>query len=242
MQAEKERIVSEGLDDLKLQAQSFDPPRELPEAKPIDWSGLETVLAHLEKASIEELKADDPKLAKVQEAYDKAGGDPALFKKLHDEWRKKQVNREQQIKGAGKQFEDRTDKFRSRLNEASSGAAKSQKDVSQLESQVNSAKTELQGLSDATTPLSGQQQARQKKLQRDLPPLELQLKNEQARLAALESNKTSIETLMESEKQRHEAVQDDDFAPPAIEPLQADLASVPVRNKYVMLTGQQPPG
>jgi hypothetical protein len=46
---------------------------------------------------------------------------------------------------------------------------------------------------------------------------------------------------MNSQKEQHEAVQDD-ATDMLVEPVMGELASVPLRSKYVKLTGKEPPG
>jgi hypothetical protein len=241
MRAEKERIVAESVDDIKLQAQSFDAPRETKELKPIDWSGLEKALAYVESKTVEELKGDDAGLAKVQEAYDKAGGDAALFKKLHDEWQQLKLQHDERVQSANKRSESNTEKLRVRLNEASASEAKTKEEVESLKSHHDEAKAELEEIlkvpeSDRTT----EQRAREKFLKREVPRLEKEFEAEQSRLSTITTNKESIEKLMTSQKEQIEAVQDDDHDL-LIEPAMGQLAAVPLRSKYVKLTGKEPP-
>jgi hypothetical protein len=241
LKAEKERIVAETVDDLKLQAQSFDPPRQVPELKPMDWSQLEQLVTHLESKTVEELKADDPGLAKVQEAYDKAGGDAALFKKLHDEWRQKELEREQRLQSATQHFETTTEKLRGRLSEASASEASARTSAEDAKLQYDVAKAELEEFQKNTGYKSPQETARKKYLEREVPQLEKQYEAEKARLTSATANKQSIEKLMTAEKERNDAVQDDDYGPILVEPVMGDLAAIPLRSKYVKLTGSQPP-
>jgi hypothetical protein len=238
---EKERIVAETVEDLKLQAQSFEPPRETPELKPIDWSGLEKALAYVESKSVEDLKADDAGLTKVQEEYDKAGGDPALYKKLHDEWQNNQLKIEQKLQAANKRFEGNAEKLRGRLNEAASEEAKLRETVDDLKSQYDSAKQELDDFTNNASDLDKQQLAREKHLKREVPQLKKQFEAAQSRLTTVTTNKESIEKLMTSQKEQNDAVQDDDAGTSRYEPVMSEVAAIPLRTKYTKLTGKQPP-
>jgi chromosome segregation ATPase len=241
MQAEKDRIVAETVEDIKLQAQSFEPPRQTLELKPIDWSGLEKALTYVESKTVAELKADDAGLTKVQEAYDKVGGDPALFKKLHDEWQQKQIGREEELKAANKRFAGNSEKLRSRLNEASTEEARQRDSVENLRSQFESAKEELDEIKKNAATLDTQQLAHKKYLEREVPQLEKEYEAAKSRLTTVTTNKESIEKLMNSQKEQNDAVQDDDHGQSFYEPAMGEVAALPLRTKYVKLTGNQPP-
>ena len=90
----------------------------------------------------------------MQEAYDKAGGDAALFKKLHDEWQQKQLEASSNADDANKRFEGNTEKLRGRLNEVSSSEATMRESVEQLKSQYDSAKQELDDFTNNASDLN----------------------------------------------------------------------------------------
>jgi chromosome segregation ATPase len=241
LRAEKERIVAETVEDLKLQAQSFEPPRQTPELKPIDWSGLEKSLTYVESKTVAELKSDDAGLAKVQEAYDKAGGDAALFKKLHDEWQPKQLEREEELKSSNKRFEASSEKLHGRLNEASSDEAKLREFVEQLKAQYESAKQERDDFQNNASDLTKQELAREKYLKREVPQLEKEYEAAKSRLSTVTTNKESIEKLMNAQKEQNDTVQNDDYGRSFYEPVMSEVVALPLRTKYVKLTGSQPP-
>ena len=53
----------------------------------LDWKAIDAVIAKLTAATLEQLKANDPKLADIQAEYDKAGGDQALLNKRLAKWK-----------------------------------------------------------------------------------------------------------------------------------------------------------
>ena len=85
--------------------------------------------------------------------------------------------------------------------------------------------------------------AREKYLKREVPQLEKQYEAAKKQLSTVTTNKESIEKLMKTQQEQNDAVQHNDAGAGGdlYEPVMSEVAALPLRTKYVKLTGNQPP-
>jgi hypothetical protein len=209
----------------------------------LDWKAIDAAIAKITAATLEQLKANDPKLADIQAEYDKAGGDQALLNKRVAKWKNasEEVARAEKERSAS--YQDRSEKLRAQLVSADTRVRELQQN---LEGNVGLLKwqkdrhNQLDMAYHTGGGLSKEETAEMNLLAREIKQTEAKIKNFEAQLDAAKSSKESAEKLAEAERQRHEHIVDDDRFNLS-KPTSEEINAMPLRAKYTELTGKQPP-
>ncbi len=246
LDGELTRVVKASSTDTMLESSEF---REKWDAMPqetIDWTPVTEGIAKLNSKTLEELKQDDPKLAGIQEEYEKAGGDPALLEKRTAQWKDDVAANEHSIKEQADSYLQRSEKLRAQYDEAQASLRDGQNKYNKLDAVLTEKKKRFKELSAKLNPMSPFADFTEKEkdeytlLDRDIKRLETDLKNISDGVAARRKSRDDAEKVVETERQRSQQVVDysrTDIPKPTSE----EIHAMPLRAKYTELTGKAAP-
>jgi chromosome segregation ATPase len=201
---ELERVNKLAILEAKAEDISFEEEMKPLEYDPIDWAPVQAEIEKLKAASVEDLKKDDPKLADIRAEYEKAGGDSALFDKRVAEWKQNveaQKNAEQE---RTKQFQGRSEKLRGQLDEADMKMRELDTEVTGYKGIVANLNRQLERYEEREKaggePLTPQEKADKRLIERDKQRWEAQIKNLEAQAQAAKNAKAHSETQADQER------------------------------------------
>ncbi len=247
LENELNRIAKVSALQTKAEGAEFTPPIESAKPEPINWTPINDRIGKLKSASLDELKKDDPKLAGIQEEYDKAGGDQALLDKRMAAWKQEVEAGEKADKKRGDEYRDHSAKLRERLQDENSRLEKNEAILAAREAEFAEKEARFKELGKKADPMSffkdfsPQEKTEYQLLDRELKQLKTNLENIRAFVVTLRTAKATSEKLVEQERQRYEQVVDDDrrVLP---KPTSEDIHKMPLIAKYTELTGKIPSG
>jgi hypothetical protein len=246
LESELNRLIKMSGLDTKAEQAEFEPPVEPLQIDPIDWTSIQQRIEKLKNSSLDELQKDDPKLAGIQEEYEKAGGDPALFDKRMAEWKQNVEAGEQADKKRGDEYRARSEKLRDRHSIENQNVKKLEDRCAALENDIAEKDARFKELQKKVDPMvffkdfTPQERAEYQLLERELARLRKDLENQYAILGATRTSQKNAEKLIEQDRQRYEQVVDDDRRS-LPKPTSEDIHKMPLRAKYTELTGKPVP-
>ena len=209
----------------------------------LDWKAIYAVIAKLTAATLEQLKANDPKLADIQAEYDKAGGDQALLNKRLAKWKDAT-----EAAACAEKTAPRITRSVSRAASISSmPRPRSVERTTECESNVGVLKWQKERYDELSNTyhtgggnLPKEEMAEMNLLAREIRQTEARSRISRSQLDAASHPRIRAEKVAEAERQRHEHIVDDDrfnLPKPTSEQDQRDATAA----KYTGATGKQPP-
>ena len=249
LEANLAATVKDSSADTMLEKVEFEEKQEF-DAPPINWIPIEEQILKLASTSLEALEADDPKLAKMQEEYDAAGGDKTLFDNRVAAWKVEVAEHEKREKEAADQYLKDKEQLQKQVETADASFEGTKAALANMQSELSAARTRLATLQDEVTKSinpdgSGGPDARTQAaiqvLSREIEQKEKDIAARNKLLKPLESARDNAAKLRDQHETRYESSSDDDAWPPPKKPESKDIHAMPLRAKYAELTGNTPP-
>jgi DNA repair exonuclease SbcCD ATPase subunit len=224
----------------------YKPPTEPLKLDTIDWKSVHDLIAKMQKATLEDLKKNDPKLEEIQAEYDNAGGDPALLEKRVSRWKQDVADALQSDKERGDEYAAREEKLRKNLAEAEARLQESETNYNGFSRVLEQKRDRLETLAKkraALKPdedLSSQEEAELCLLENEVVRLEKDVDNYYKQNVSDKFARASAASMLEKERLRHEQLVDDDRVH-LTQPTPDDIHKMPLKAKYTELTGKSVP-
>jgi len=245
LEAQLNQVVQGSIADTLAESPTFEEPPAEFSPEPIDWAPIEAQLQEVMETPIEVLEGEDPDAQALQQEYDAAGGDAALFDKRVAAWKEEVAALERQNKAISDNYREESEGYRGRAEANRERVTSSESAIASMQALVERDKAkrvELLSKGDPLTlvGLTPQEAAEVKRLVREIDQLEAEIKE---RRDMLDQQRKSVETsekLSEQHRTRYQGDADDDAWPTPERPESGDIHAMPLKAKYTELTGKTP--
>lgn len=246
LDAQLAQIVKGSIADTMAESPTYEEPGVEFEPAPIDWAPIESQLAEIRETPLEVLEGEDPEAHALQEEYDAAGGDAALFEKRVAAWKEATAEQERQSKAMSDNYREEAAGYRGRVDSARERVETSEQTIVSMEAVVRADKAKQEALFAKCDPLtlaglSPQEVAELQRLNREIEQVEAEIKERRDMLTHQRKAVATSEKLHDQYQDRYEADADDDAWPAPKKPESADIHAMPLKAKYTELTGKTPP-